>query len=409
MEERVRDAFGAAAETVTAQDLPGPPAPAGRARAARGLRAWAGWVRLHALVPVAAAVSVAVIIVTATVVVPRLLAGPAGGQAGALAGAPKFFAGVAEGRTVVNIYRSATGRVAAFVRPPGHLRVFRAVSRLGSDRAYVVAAATNNGCTTRLYRFTIDSRGRPSGLTPLSVPQVTGVVGELAGSAGGTVLAYTASGPCLPHGPRAHWRAGVIRLATGQVTTWTYPMETGRRSTSLGSLSLTADGSMLGLDAGPDGRIAGVEDAWALPTSSPGGPLTRHARKVLHLRNGVFRVLLSSTGAQAYVETSSSARGAPVLLDLYSTTTGQRIRPLGRIGPGGRNFSQLSISLDAAGRHLLAYGYISLSRVTDPNLPASEREVSSSRVTEMNLTTGQTASTTAPHLVTEGALSTAAW
>src|SRR5690348_3895334 len=94
IEQRVRDAFGAAAETVTAQDLPGPPAPEGRSRAAWGLRAWSPRARLNALVPVAAAACVAVIVVTAAVVAPRLLAGPPGGQAGALAGAPKFFAGV---------------------------------------------------------------------------------------------------------------------------------------------------------------------------------------------------------------------------------------------------------------------------------------------------------------------------
>src|SRR5262249_57267806 len=91
MEERVRDAFGAAAETVTVQDLPGPPTPADRSRAAWGLPAWAPRARLHALVPVAAAACVAVIVVTATVVVPRLLAGPAGGQAGPPAGAPQVF------------------------------------------------------------------------------------------------------------------------------------------------------------------------------------------------------------------------------------------------------------------------------------------------------------------------------
>src|SRR5262249_24873429 len=94
MEERGRDAFGAAAETVTVQDLPGPPTPADRSRAAWGLRAWAPRARLHALVPVAAATCVAVIVVTATVVVPRLLAGPAGGQAGALAGGAPLLARV---------------------------------------------------------------------------------------------------------------------------------------------------------------------------------------------------------------------------------------------------------------------------------------------------------------------------
>ena len=97
MEERVRDAFGAAAQTVTAEDLPGPPAPAGRSGSARGLRAWTPRARMHALVPIAAAACVTVIVVTATLVVPKLLAGPSAGRAGgALTGPPRFFAGVAE-------------------------------------------------------------------------------------------------------------------------------------------------------------------------------------------------------------------------------------------------------------------------------------------------------------------------
>jgi hypothetical protein len=395
MEERVRDAFGAAAETVTAQDLPGPPAPGGRSRAAWGRRAWAPRARLHALIPVAAAACVAVIAVTTTVVVPRLLAGPPGGQAGALAGAPKFFAGVANPSerfppsTVLNIYRSATGRVAASFRPPRPEHEFAAVGRLGNDRTYVAAAVTSfHACTTQLYRFSIDARGRPSRLTPLSVPQVTGTVVELAGSADGNVLAYTANASswCVPHGRDL---AGVIHLATGQVTTWSYG---GRGSKTFGSVSLTADGSVLGfLASRPDGPD-GASDAWVLPTSAPAGPLTLHARKVVHLRTGVYWVVLNNTGSQVYVETGPAPhRGGAVILGLYDTATGKRVRLLGRLGLGGRYFAQLSISLDAAGQHLLAYGY-----------PASHR------VTEMNLTTGRQASTTAAHLFTEG-LTAATW
>jgi hypothetical protein len=394
MEERVRDAFGAAAGTVTAQDLPGPPAPGGRSRAAWGLRAWAPRARLHALVPAAAAAAVTVIIVTVALVVPGLLAGPAGGQAGALAGAPKFFAGVANPSehfppsTVLHIYRSATGRVAASARPPGPEHEFAAVGRLGNDRRYVAAAVTSFGaCTTQLYRFSIDARGRPSRLTPLSLPQVTGIVEELAGSADGTVLAYTALGSsrCALHG---HDQAGVIHLTTGQVTTWSYG---GPGATTFSSVSLTADGSLLGLASGP-GDPSAASAAWVLPTSAPPGPLTRHARKVLHQRTGVYRVVLNNTGSQAYVETrpASGRRGA-VVLGLYDTTTGKRVRFLGRLGLGGPYLAKLWISLDAAGQHLLAYGY-----------PASHR------VTEMNLTTGRQASTTAAHLFTEG-LTAAAW
>lgn len=393
MEERVRDAFGAAAETVTVRDLPGPPAAGGRSRAGWGPRAWAPRARLHALVPVAAAAAVAVIVVTVTAVVPKLT-GPAGGQAGALAGAPKFFAGVANPSehfppgTVLNIYRSATGRVAATVRPPRPEHEFAAVGRLGNDRAYVAAAVTSFGaCTTQLYQFSIDARGQPSRLTPLSVPQVNGIVLELAGSADGNVLAYTAFGSsrCALHGRD---QAGAIRLATRQHTTWSYG---GPGAANFSSVSLTADGSVLGLASGP-GDPSGASAAWVLPTSAPAGPLTRHARKVLHLRTGVYRVVLNSTGSQAYVETGpASGRRGVVVLALYDTTTGKRVRPLGRLGLGGPYLAKLWFSLDAAGQHLLVYGY-----------PASHR------VTAINLTTGRQASTTAAHLFTEG-LTAAAW
>lgn len=241
-EERVRDAFGAAAETLTAQDLPGPPLPAPRSREAWGLRVRAPRARMRALTPVAAAACVAVIAVTATVVVPKLLAAPPGGGAAALAGAPRFFAGIApnpDGRypwsTELNIYRSANGRMVASLPMPGQEHAFAAVARLGGDRAYVAAAMTSfRACTTQLYQFTIGPGGRPSRLTPLSVPQVTGSVAELVGSADGNVLAYTAAGRCSPRGRSL---VGVIHLATRHVTTWTSP-ETRLRPDPAAGVSL---------------------------------------------------------------------------------------------------------------------------------------------------------------------------
>jgi hypothetical protein len=311
---------------------------------------------MHALVPVAAAACVTAIVVTATLVVPKLLAGPpAGRPRGALTGAPRFFAGVAEAvtgyppATVLNIYRSATGRVVATVQPPGPNHVFAAVSRLGNDHTYVAAAMTSfRGCTTQLYRFSIDPRGRPSGLTPLSVPRVTGSVMELVGSADGNVLAYTASGRCA----RGHQLAGVIHLATRQVTTWFDPPGAGGRPTTFGSPSLTADGSVLGFLGGTVGPDE-PQDAWVLATNAPPGPITRHARKVVHVPTGVFRVILTNDGLRAYVETQSAPRGGAVVLGLYSTTTGERIRLLGRLGSMAQG--ELSVAMDAAGRHLLVY------------------------------------------------------
>ena len=44
-----------------------------------------------------------------------------------------------------------------------------------------------------------------------------------------------------------------------------------------GDLSLTADGSVLTFTAGsPYSNSYGLTNVWVLPTSAPGGPLTRH-------------------------------------------------------------------------------------------------------------------------------------
>jgi len=345
----------------------------------------------------AAAVAIIAVTIPATIGILGHTPGPAAGHRSAgLAGGPKFFAGITEeprGQdariTVVNIYRSATGRVVASIRPPRPYHDFVAVSRLGGDRTFVAAVITAFGptaCTSHLFQFSIDGQGHPSGLTPLSVPQVTtGQVAELVSSADGKALAYTVSG-CA-----TGLAAGMINLATGQTTTWTVPHH-GIHSVISGSLSLTADGSRLGFVAGSPVGI-GPTNAYVLPTDSPSGPLMRHATKVLHVPTGVFRVVLSNNGSQAYVETQSAPHTGAVVLSQYSTATGQRVRLLGQLRPGGRfpGLSELSVTADAAGKHLLAYS-------------------DAHRVTAVNLTTGHQASITAaqiPYL--DAAYNTAAW
>jgi hypothetical protein len=303
-----------------------------------------------------AAVAIIAAAIPATIGILGHTPGPATGhQPAGLAGRPKFFAGITQkppgqnpSATVVNIYRSATGRVVASIRPPKPYHDFVAVSRLGGDRTYVAAAITAfspNPCTAHLFRFSIDSQGHPSGLTPLSVPQITtGQVAELVSSADGKALAFTASG-CA-----AGLEIGLINLATEQTTTWIVP----HQYLGAGSLSLTADGSRLGFMVAP---IPGypTTNAYVLPTDSPPGPLLRHARKVLHVPSGMLRVVLSNNGAQAYVETVYS-RGGPLVLGQYSTATGQRVRLVGQLGlPAGRSYAVFSLTVDAAGKHLLAY------------------------------------------------------
>ncbi len=288
---------------------------------------------------------------------------------------------------MVNIYRSATGQVVGSIRPPKPYHDFVAVSRLGGDRTFVAAVITAFGptaCTSHLFQFSIDGQGHPSGLTPLSVPQVTGEMAELVSSADGKAVAFTVSG--CPHAQAI----GVINLATRQTTTWKVPHH-GIHPVSFGSLSLTEDGSRLGFVVGSPAGPAGPTNAYVLPTDSPSGPLMRHARKVLHVPTGVFRVFLSNNGSRAWVETQPAPRGGAVVLSQYSTTTGQRVRLLAQLRPGGRYLSELSVTVDAAGKHLLAYSDVH-------------------RVTAVNLTTGRQAAITAaqiPYL--DAAYNTAAW
>jgi hypothetical protein len=341
----------------------------------------------------AAAVALVAAAIPATIGILGHTLGPAAGhQPAGLAGAPKFFAGITEKppgqfhpATVVNIYRSATGRVAGSIRPPKPYHDFVAVSRLGGDRTYVAAAITGfspAACTSHLFRFSIDGQGHPSGLVPLSVPAVTtGVVGELVSSADGKALAFTASG-CAP-APEI----GLINLATGQTTTWLVPHR-DHIPVGFGSLSLTADGTRLGFVVGPAGG-KGITNAYVLPTDSPSGPIMRHSRKVLHVPTRVFRVVLSNNGSQAYVETLS--HGGAVVLSEYSTTTGQRVRLVGQLSPHGHGFNVYSVTVDTAGKHLLAYS-------------------DAHQVKAVNLTTGHQASITVAQVPSlDTAYNTVAW
>ena len=340
----------------------------------------------------AAALAIIAAVIPATIGIVGHTPGPAAGhRLGGLAGAPKFFAGVtpvgqqAHPATVANIYRSATGRVAGSIRPPKPYHDFVAVSRLGGDRKYVAAAITRfsaAACTSHLFQFSIDDRGHPSGLTPLSVPEVTtGRMEELVSSADGKELAFTASG-CAPG-----LEIGLINLATQKTTTWIIPHH-NHIPVSYGSLSLTADGTRLGFLDGPASGD-GPTNAYVLPTDSPPGPVMRHARKVLTLPTRMFRMVLSNNGSQAYLETLSHS-GA-VLLSEYSTTTGQRVRLVGQLSHRGRGFTVYSVTMDAAGKHLLACG-------------------SARQLKAVNLTTGHQASITVTQVPSvDTAYNTVAW
>jgi len=406
MEERVRDAFGAAAETITALDLPPRPdlgrRPGGaRIRAAWVLPVWAQGFRGRALFPVAAAAAVIAIALTAAVVIPGLSGSPGGAPAqagGGLSGAPPFFAGIVaepsghqhlgqrlgktilrrcrgcSSVTVVKIFSSATGTPAGTITSPAS-EMFESLSRLGDDQTFVVASYDHSACVTHLWKFTIDAAGRPSALTPLSVPQLSGSPEELTSSADGKVVAFSMSG-CGNN----DLQIGVIHLATGQVTHWHNP--------GIGaSVSLTADGSVLGFAFG---SLQGDSpyQAWTVPADAPAGDLLSQAHQVPGLGANAERAVLSPSGEQLYLEAQSQPKG-PVTLSLATTSTGALVRQVVQLSPGGNGVDFPALGMDAAGQHLLAYGY--------------------SGVQEFDLSSGQHLSVPVSHPVVEGALTSFAW
>jgi hypothetical protein len=344
---------------------------------------------------------VTVIAVTAAVVIPGLRSGSAGGAAQTagepLSGAPPFFAGIVSessgghhvgkriGKTglrrsnekfveVVKVFSAATGAPAGDLAGIPAAQRTLSVSRLGDDQTFVAAGFDRDACVTHLWKFSIDPAGKPGTATPLSVPQLSGDVAELASSADGTMLAFSLSG-CHPN----DLEIGVINLATGQVTRWRNPGVGG-------SLSLTADGSLLGFAISQDD--SSPSKAWTIPTDTPAGPLLSHAHQVPGLGANAERAILSPSGDQLYVEAQSQPKG-PVTLSQVTTSTGALVRQVAQLSPGGKDLNFPALGLDAAGQHLLAYGY--------------------SGVEEFDLSSGQHLPVPVTHPVVEGGLTTFAW
>jgi hypothetical protein len=408
-EQLLREAFAAAAQSVTPTAIR-VPRPADRPE--RSWRRWLPWVRNRprswdrrlrlprlyeqVLIPLAAAAAITVIATAMTVVVPKAFSAAQGSHGGVAqmgpasvhpakhpappaavahvsdlaaaypgghvphAASPRFFVGIrqlpatSEMLTGLAVYSAATGRVVASVVQPGRGRYYQAVAALGSDQSFVVAASPARGpdCHTWFYRFSLGPQGRPMGLAPLVVPEVTGEIrynNSLATSGDGNVLAYSAS-TCTQN-PRG--QVGVIHLDTGKVTTWSTLWPTVPRN-----LSLSANGTLLSFVGNPSSGtkdVFQVEDAvWTLRTSAASGPVASHYRKVLHAPGGVQSAMLSPTGAITFAMTASNPRRptGSENVNAYDTATG---KPLGLVqavryltdGPG--------FTPDASGQYVLVY------------------------------------------------------
>lgn len=384
LEDRLRDAFRADADTVRPEMIPGL-----REQVADGYGvAGHGRSRRKRLaIPLAAAAAVAVIAVTASVVVPGILSGqpnrvpaPSGSIAQGYPGdrvpggpRPRFFVAImpsSRSSGLVNaaaleVFSSETGRLVGRLAPPPPGRYFQAVAALGNDRTFVAEAAAAHGvCRTWLYRFRLTPGGQPTGLAPLAVPEVAGRANPsalLAASADGKVIAYdtTACTETAASIVRDYGQVGVIHLGSGKVTAWTY-----RSPATPLDLSLSADGSQLAMVSNPSNGTwessSQFNSAWVLRTDAAPGQLARRYRKVVPEPPGLGEVgaeALSPTGAVMYASTTSSVLGRSFRMTLgaYQTATGRLIRVWHVFPRLGDTSDGLGVSSDVSGRYLLVF------------------------------------------------------
>jgi len=324
LQERVRDAYQSAARTVQTLQRPAPMLAAGSAPRPR---------RMNALIPLAAAMAV-IVVIGASLALPRLMTGASQNPAapGISAPAPGHYPPF---RVVVTtndnnresellVESAATGHAVSTLAPPWQGAMWIDVAATGDAARFIVAAEPLSSpyTPTHLYSLTLSARGTVTGLTPLAVPTLPGELTSLAASADGSTVAYTA------FGPGAAYQAGVI--TGGRTRYWSVPAGV---IVGMWHVSVSSDGGMLAvitqsLDGG------GVENtAWVLPTGAAPGSLTARARKVYdhsfvggagHAATVLDSALISPDGGTLYLSTTaSSASGRTVTaVTAYSTAHG---------------------------------------------------------------------------------------
>jgi hypothetical protein len=383
LENRLREAFRADAETVRPEAIRDLPRAAAQ-RSGRRVRTEPGRKRLA--ISLTAAAAVAAIALTASVVAqgmsgrsnsrPHAPGSIAAGYRGALVPgvpAPRFFVAITARNNTnhvlaanLEVLSSATGRVLARLAPPGPGLKFQQVAALGSDQRFVAEVSSPSHCGAAwFYQFHLTPQGQPAGLAPLAVPAAPGNPVSLAASANGKVIAYDST-TCHERVATSAWdwgQVGVIQVSTRKVTSWTY----GASVNQIGGLSpsLSADGSLLGVTGNPDNGTRtgrdGENSEWVLPTGSAPGRLGQRYRRAVGPSAGSSLVagVLSPTGSVTFALTASEwpARAREMTVRAYQTATGW-LSPGARVLlQHGRFSGPAFIAPDVSGRYLLAYQY----------------------------------------------------
>jgi hypothetical protein len=281
IEDRIRAAARAAAETVAPDSVPPLELPAARTRRfgrrRRGARSphatWSTWVAR--LTPVAAALAVIAIVVTmvtvrhtenrppatgsSLVAPPGVPAGPSVSSYVRSGQVPPYYVTATETDAVVHL--TVSGASVATIRPslPGGTMV--AVTAAGDGRTFVLGEQGQDRKAVTFYQFRLGSSGRPGALTRLPMSVADGkTMGDVALSPDGTRLAIAVA-------------------AGGGQQVRLYPVSGGRFA--LGLLSWAASQRTLAFNWGPGQTLS----ARLLNLGNAGGSLLAASRPAVTLAN----------------------------------------------------------------------------------------------------------------------------
>jgi hypothetical protein len=372
LEDRIRDAYQTAGRTVQTLQRTSPVLAAGSVRRPR---------RMNVLTPIAAAAAV-IVVIAASVALPRLLAGSARNPAPQVSAAghyPPFQVVVTDksnSDSSLQVESAATGHVVTTVALPWKGAAWGAVAAVGDTGRFIVAAAPKNvpsrgfSYPTRLYTLTLSARGTVADLTPLGVPVLQGQVTSLAASTDGRTVAYT----LVPFDLRSdHW----VGIITGRTTRqWSIGglTRTGAGNLSLFDVSVSSDGSMVAFIT--EDQVVG-ETAWVLPTGSAPGGITATARRVYQQEptlgpgNRVAwldSALISPDGSTVYLATSGNSASGKVVtaLTAYRTAGGASHSTVTTFD-GGLYRGLAEVLTPAGGGMLLAWNnYVSTAYLINP-------------------------------------------
>jgi hypothetical protein len=390
LEERLRDAYRAAADTVRPEAVqPGAIlSPPGRARKRPGR----GPSRRRLLIPLAAAAAVIAVAAAVAVLLPRAAPGLGhGDSAGGLATpvpltTPGFFVAM-NWTTSPSMYvvSATTGDRGVQISLPFPAADLTSVAT-GDGQTFVVAATAPESCSTTLYRFSLAANGTPGAMTAFTT--VDGQIGdpwEMAVSANSQFVAYQTlacdhrsveqqAKAFKDHQPQTG-SLSVLDTVTGRTKQWTYQTNVNGFVSGTGNVSISANGSVVGFANE------------VIDTSAPAGSLAAHARVVA--TNGEFGsstdlggLNVSPDGTTAYFETNAEgANDKPVWsswqLRAFDLVTGQT--RLVRSFPGTEG-GPAAVTFDPTGRYMIVESVVR----TGPTTKLALVNTATGQLTQLN-------------------------